>query len=179
MSAVTVHAYVDESKARDYLLAVLEVEPRRTPGVRDVVRDLVPPRQRRLHMRDEPDRRRRQIVSALAAMDERVVIYRAVAEGAATQIERRRACLARLVPDLAGRCDLLVLESDESQDARDRRDLIELTRTAGCRDTLRYRHLRAAQEPVLAVPDVAAWCWARGGEWRRRAQGLVAEVVDV
>lgn len=176
---MTVHAYVDESKAGDYLLAAMVLEPRSAPRVRAAVRALVPPRQRRLHMRDEPDRRRRMIVSALSELDAAVVVYRASVAAAPTQIERRRACLARLVPDLAGRCDLLVLESDESQDARDRRVLIDLVRATGCRDTLRYRHLRAAQEPLLAVPDVTAWCWARGGEWRRRVAPLVADVVDV
>lgn len=114
---MTVHAYVDESKAGDYLLAATLVEPARAAAAR--------------------------------------------------------------AADLAGRCDRLVLESDESQDARDRRDLVDLTRAAGCRDSLRYEHLRAAQEPLLSVPDVVAWSWARGGEWRRRASVLVADVVEV
>ncbi|VTR75676.1 hypothetical protein [Cellulomonas hominis] len=176
---MTVHVYVDESKAADYLLAATMVEPGRVPAARSAVRALVPPRQNRLHMRHEPDRRRRTILSALGRLDVATTLYRAAASPASTQIERRRACLARLVADVAGRSDRLVIESDETQDARDRRDLIELTRAAGCRDTLRYEHLRAGQEPLLSVPDVVAWSWARGGEWRRRASGIVTAVVDV
>lgn len=176
---MTVHAYVDESKAVDYLLAATLVEPARAGAARAAVRALVPPRQRRLHMRGEPDRRRRLILSALAELGTTTVLYRAEPSRAATQIARRRACLASLVADLAGRCDRLVLESDESQDARDRRDLVDLTRATGCRHSLRYEHLRAAQEPLLSVPDVVAWSWARGGEWRRRASALIAELVEV
>jgi len=176
---MTFHAYVDESKAGDYLLAATLVEPARATAGRAAVRALVPPRQSRLHMRGEPDRRRRLILEALVDVDASTVLYRAAASRAPTQVARRRACLARLVGDLAGRSDRLVLESDESQDARDRRDLLDLTRAAGCRDSLRYEHLRAAQEPLLSVPDVVAWSWARGGEWRRRASRLVAGVVDV
>lgn len=176
---MTSHAYVDESKAHDYLLAATLVAPARAAAGRAAVRALVPPRQSRLHMRGEPDRRRRLILAALLDVEATTVLYRASPSRAATQVARRRACLARLVRDIAGRCDRLVLESDESQDARDRRDLVALTREAGCRHSLRYEHLRAAQEPLLSVPDVVAWSWARGGEWRRRASALVADVVDV
>jgi hypothetical protein len=35
-------------------------------------------------------------------------------------------------------------------------------------DTLRYEHRRAAAEQLLTLPDAIAWCWAKGGDWRRR-----------
>ncbi|WP_199732126.1 hypothetical protein [Cellulomonas triticagri] len=177
-TGMTWHAYVDESKAADYLLAATRVDPGREAGARRVLRALVPPRQSRLHMRHEPDRRRREILTAVGSLEVVTTLYRARARPGTTQISRRRACLARLVTDLAGACDRLVLESDETQDARDRRDLVALTREAGCRDTLRYEHLRASQELLLAVPDVVAWSYARGGEWRRRVTSHV-EVVEV
>ena len=43
---------------------------------------------------------------------------------------------------------------------------------------LQYRHERAAQEPLLAIPDAIGWAWARGAGWRR-ARALVSDVVDV
>jgi hypothetical protein len=48
---------------------------------------------------------------------------------------------------------------------------------SGCRDTLRYMHKRANEEPLLAIPDAVAWSWAKGGHWRRRVTGIVADVV--
>lgn len=42
-----------------------------------------------------------------------------------------------------------------------------------------YLHERAAQEPLLAIPDVIGWAWARSGDWRRRALPLVESVIDV
>ena len=44
---------------------------------------------------------------------------------------------------------------------------------------LQYRHERAAQEPLLAIPDAIGWACARGAEWRRRARALVSDVIDV
>jgi hypothetical protein len=87
--------------------------------------------------------------------------------------------LGRLVGDIAeaGHTDLC-LESDESLDATDRRHLARMTRDAGC-PGVRYHHNRAAQEPLLAIPDAIGWAWARGGDWRRRVGPLVIEVIDV
>jgi hypothetical protein len=50
---------------------------------------------------------------------------------------------------------------------------------AGCRETLRYAHRRAASELLLAVPDAIAWCWAKGGHWRRRVERIVTDVREV
>jgi hypothetical protein len=176
---VTVRVFVDESKAGDYLLGAAGVDVARVRGLRQGVAALVPRRQTRIHMKQESDRRRRLILGALTDLGVTTTLYRAADVRSRTHIERRRACLARLVADVHHRCDQLVLECDETQDARDRRDLLEMVRAHGCRDTLRYEHLRASQEPLLALPDVVAWSWARGGEWRRRAAPLITGVVDV
>jgi len=73
----------------------------------------------------------------------------------------------------------LVLEQDDSLVQWDGQRLIELARAAGCRDRVRYDHLRASAEQLLAVPDAVAWCWARGGEWRSRVEPVVHLVRDV
>jgi hypothetical protein len=54
--------------------------------------------------------------------------------------------------------------------------LIEITRDVGSRDTLRYQHRRAATDQLLAIPDAIAWCWAKGGDWRRRIDPVVTMV---
>jgi hypothetical protein len=77
-----------------------------------------------------------------------------------------------------------VIRSDAEAGARpllswNNQRLIEFTRAAGCRETLRYEHRRAASEMLLAVPDAVAWCWAKGGDWRRRIEPVVTDVRDV
>lgn len=70
----------------------------------------------------------------------------------------------------------LVLERDETLVRHDQQRLIEAIRGHGLADRLRYDHLSAHAEPVLALPDVVAWCWVRSGLWRRRIEPIVRAV---
>lgn len=84
----------------------------------------------------------------------------------------REACLEALLVDTreleAGR---LVVELDESVMKADRRLMAKRLRS-----DLPYLHAPAVSEPLLWVSDAVAWCWQRGGDWKRRAQPLVAHV---
>jgi hypothetical protein len=73
---------------------------------------------------------------------------------------------------------MLVLELDETVVTWDRKLLYRASRDAGCPD-LRYEHRRAAGEPLLALPDAIAWCWAKGGHWRNRIASSVSDVQQV
>lgn len=55
------HVFVDETKRRGYLLVAAVVVPADPDPVRKAMRALVLPGQRRLHMKDENDQRRRSI----------------------------------------------------------------------------------------------------------------------
>ena len=59
------HIFVDETKRAGYVIAAVTVSD--TEAIRKTVRALVLPGQRRIHMKHEQARRRRVIVSALAA----------------------------------------------------------------------------------------------------------------
>ncbi len=173
------HVYVDETKRRGYLLAAAVVLPADSDAVRRVIRGLVLSGQRRLHMKDEHDSRKRAIAAAIAAAGVQATIYDA-GRRYRTERDRRAACLQALVTDAARRGDtLLVLEQDDMLLSWDNQRLVEFTRAAGCRQTLRYEHRRAAAEQLLAIPDAVAWCWAKGGDWRRRIDPVVSAVREV
>ncbi|NHA01897.1 hypothetical protein G5V59_25780 [Nocardioides sp. W3-2-3] len=72
-----------------------------------------------------------------------------------------------------GQAAHLVLDLDATLLARDRRTLATATRDL---PRVAYSHLPLSAEPLLAIPDVIAWSWARGGEWRRRVESLVTDV---
>ena len=142
-------------------------------SIRRTLRGLVLPGQRRLHMKDENDQRRRSIAAAIMASGVTATIYDA-GRRYRNERERRAVCLRALVGDAARRGDaMLVLEQDDTLLSWDNQRLIEFTREAGCRDTLRYEHRRAASALLLAAPDAVAWCWAKGGDWRRRIEPIV------
>jgi hypothetical protein len=174
---VTTWVYVDETKRAGYVIAAVTVtdpEP-----ARKIVRGLVLPGQRRLHMKHEQPSRRRAIVSALTTMPVTATVYDA-ARRYRTEREARSACLAALIRDLAAGGDTrLVIEQDDSLLPSDRHELFQLTRQSGAVDVLRYEHQRAHAELLLALPDVVAWCWVRSGDWRRRVSPIITTIRHV
>ncbi len=97
-----------------------------------------------------------------------------------TEPDRRAGCLHALFGDAARRVTRCSSSSRTTTLVSwDNRHLIEYTRGAGYRDTLRYEHRRAASEQLLAVPDAIAWCWAKYGDWRRRIAPVVTDVRTV
>jgi hypothetical protein len=69
------HVYLDETKQQGYVVAAAVVVEGDVEPLRRVVRGLVLPGQRRLHMKTERDSRRRQIVAALVEVGVEVVLY--------------------------------------------------------------------------------------------------------
>ncbi len=173
------HVFVDETKHRGYLIVAAVVVPADLDPVRSVLGGLLMPGQQRLHMKDERDSRKRTIAAAIADTDIQATVYDAGSRRR-NERERRAACLRAVVEDAARRGDMmLVIDQDDSMLSWDNQLLIEFTRAAGCRDTLRYQHRRAASEQLLALPDAVAWCWAKGGGWRRRIEAVVVDVQQV
>ena len=147
---MTTWVYVDESKRAGYVLAAAAVPD--PEAARKIVRSLILPGQRRLHMNHEQPRRRRTIVSALVTTPVETTIYDA-ARRYPTERAARAACLAGLVEDLAAAGDTrLVIEQDDSLVRSDRRELYQLARAAGITDVVEYRHQRAYAEPCLHSP---------------------------
>ncbi len=173
------HVFVDESKEHDYLLVAAEIPPGDLDATRKLLRALVMPGQRRLHMKKESRVRRNAILDTIASAGVTATIYRARRAGR-HELDAREACLRALVADIAAAGHrMLVIEQDDSLLRWERQHLIEITRDLGCRDLLRYEHRRAEEEILLAVPDALAWCWAKGGLWRSRIRSLVRQVREV
>lgn len=170
--------FVDESKAKDYLLIAAAIVPRDVVDCRRVVRTLLLPGQPRLHMKQEKESRKRLLLDTFAELETTLTIFRAP-RGLGSEVDRRRRCLEELVGTIGSAGGRLCLERDETLVARDKQCIIEATRRACSADTLEYWHESAASEPLLAIPDAVGWAWARGGDWRRRAQPMISEVIDI
>lgn len=176
VSAMSAHAFVDETTRGGYYLAAAVVLPGDLAQARKAVSSLVLAGQRRIHFNKESDRRRREILSTITTLKAAVVLYDASRYNSNTKAARR-ACLERLVWDLAARrVQRLVIEQDDSLVENDRRVLYRSVRFAGCADTLTYVHHRAYEECLLAIPDAVAWCWTRGGTWRTAVEPIVEGV---
>lgn len=148
-------------------------------ALRYVIRGLLLPGQRYLHMIKENDGRKRTIARSLVAAEVRATVYRATSPRLRNDRYRRAACLRALVEDHTTAETKVVLDQDDTMLNWDNQRLIEYTRQAGCHDTLHYEHLRAHSDVLLAIPDAIAWCWARGGAWRQLISPTVSAVYDV
>ena len=129
-------------------------------------------------MKDGSEPRKRSIATGISVSDTQATIYDA-GRRYRTEWERRSACLRALVADAAQRGDaMLILEQDDTLIAADRKLLYRAARDERCPD-LRYEHRMAAAEQLLAQPHAIAWCWAKGGDWRRRIEPVVTHVREV
>jgi hypothetical protein len=175
----TTHVYVDESKRSDYLVIAAAIMPPDLTSARRDMTDLLLGGQSRLHMVKENAGRQRKILGVVAELKVAVTIYQAPRGSAKAERDLRRRCLDRLVADLAPRGHAqLALELDETLLAWDRKVLHAAMQREQRADSLRYRHERAAAEPLLAIPDAVAWAWGKGGDWRRRAEANVVDVIS-
>ena len=164
---MTPHVFADESKARGFLLAAAVVLPGELAPMRNLVRTLRLPGQRRIHCSKESDRPRKVIVGAMAEAGARVVLYDA--SRYRDEKAARDAAIASLAYDVAKMgAARLVIERDDSVVEADRKIIRTRLIRADCHDTLSYEHARARQEYLLAIPNAVAWCWAKGGHWRCR-----------
>lgn len=172
------HVFVDESKARHYLLAAAVVPARELDQLRKLVGALRLPGQRRIHFTAEGDTRRKTILNVMAAAGACVTVYDA---SAYTNVKRARdVAMAQLVDDAAKMgARRLVIEIDTTVVASDKKIIRERADRAGCLETLTYEHQKASEECLLAIPDAVAWSWAKGGRWRTRVKPLVSTVVKV
>lgn len=174
-----VHAFVDESQRnRLYLVVAASVEPTAVAGVRSQVRSLLLPGQRELHFKKEKPVRRRMLADEVARWPIEITVY--MSSYHLRPEPARQACLRRLLIDLLDRdAGRLVIDSREEQDHSDERTIREVLRGRSESHRLTWTHTGSANELLLALPDLAAWCYGAGGDWRKRIEPILADVVDL
>lgn len=170
-----VHAFVDETKVQGLLVVAAILQPRDLAAARAAMRALLLPRQTHIHFVKERMSRKAQIADSIARLPVQVNLYDA--RGIRDQREARCVVLRQLVSDLADvGAHRLVIEQDDSLVSSDQEVLFQSVRRHGLVDSLAYEHLPARGEPLLWIPDAAAWCWSKGGAWRDRIEAKVGGI---
>ena len=172
------HAFVDESKRGPYLMCAFVTEPASRKAVVAELHRIRPPRASRLHMKNESEPTKRAILSALCelAVTSTVYVSRVKPFHAARAAILERGIWPQVLSEGIER---LIMEPEVGQDERDRRQLYRLAAATGMTGRVSYAHLPPTSEPMLWVPDAIAWAYGSGGEWRRRTQPVVVDVIDV
>lgn len=162
------YVYVDESKRSGYVLVAVAVAG--PAAARKTVRGLMLARQSRLHMVRESAARKALIVAAVVELGVVASVYDA-GRRHPSELAARQACLNALADDLAAEDSRLTIEQDDGLVSSDQALLYRHAHDRARIGSLHYSHQRPAAEPLLALPDVIAWCWARGGGWREQVTG--------
>ena len=169
--------FLDESKDGDYILAAALVPNGRQVAFRKVMSQLRFKGAKRLHFAHEKDSQRGKVIAKLLQLDIKFVIYRVAGQ---REYESRALCIEGIVEDLV-RHDVvrIVFESDESLISSDGRQLRTGLLERGLLESVTYDHFRPHEEPVLWAADAIAWCYSRGGDWRKLISPMVLELRDL
>jgi hypothetical protein len=154
-------AYVDESlrlSARLYLMAAVFVDGDRAESHRAMLRGLLRRGQRRLHWRDEDDRRRAALITAVAELRPRGIVVIGAGMDPRHQERARRKCIERLLWNLdqRGVADAVFEQRNDDMDSRDREMVATLRGRWVIRTRLRVSWESPDVEPLLWLPDVIA-----------------------
>lgn len=171
------HLFIDESKARNYVMVAAAIAPSDVGAARAGLKALLMPGQRSLHFRNESDARRRKIIDTICDQGWSAVL---VVSTDSDQRAARDACLRECVTFAARtKATRMTIETDESLVAHDRRLLFAASRAAEVVDRFEYRHMRRHEDAALWVPDALGWSYTRGGTWRTRIAPIVSAVIDL
>jgi hypothetical protein len=174
----SIQVFCDETKSRGFTLAAAQVPCGAVTKLRSVVNQLLLPKQVRLHFTGETPQRRKLIVNAFVdAGSIGTVIYDCTRFG--RDDNRGRGAAVGAMAARVARIPVarIVLETDDSTVDHDRKLIRAKLKAAGVEDVVGCDHLRSHEEPLLAIPDAVAWCYARGGEWRKLAEPLITDIV--
>lgn len=170
-------AGIDESvRPNRYLLCAVVASTNDRHNVRQILRRLLLPNQRRLHAHTESDGRRRMLLKAMCEIPG-VNCYLAI--GRQRRAGARENCLRALIPLLLEmRAREIVLERVDHGTARsDRLVIDEIMR--GYAEECAWRHEAPEHEELLWIADAVASAYGAGGAWRQAVEPLVTDVLAV
>ncbi len=166
------NSFIDESvRGSKYLLAAVIVDHTRLQDIRRELKVLRQFGRSSLHMHREVIGRKRLIANSVAQME--IIYILAVQElSGQSLMSARIKCLNELSGhELVRSTSQLTLETSNS---------IELDKKILSNSAYRfsgkfphYRHLSSAQEPLLWLPDIIAWCAGKGGEFENIVKPLL------
>lgn len=163
---MTQNVYVDESKAGDFIICAVQLSASDAGACRRVLKGLVHSGSRRVHMKSEGPERRAKVIRSILTLPISARLYVARPCGDRKKTLRKEV-LTRLVEDLRHEdVSMICLETDASVESLDRQWLYAAVRRVDEDASLRYEHRSPHDEPLLWLPDVIAWSYARGGKWR-------------
>jgi len=168
--------FIDETKSRGFAFAVATLPQSELRTARMELRSLCASGQRSLHFKHESPRKRRSILAVIARQGWRAAILQSRQSN--MRLARTECLYATITLAHKSNAPAVILELDTSVERYDRQDLFEHCRHIGMDESFRYDLRPRHSEPGLWVADAVAWCFARGGPWRRQIGSLLVAVQE-
>lgn len=168
--------YLDESvRAGRYLLAASETDAPGAAQVRRALGDIVLSGQRRLHFKSESAARRRVILGAIVELPVSVTVLTCRGLGEAASRRLLLGALTRIIQSDIRESTLFIERVDGSVAL----DQSAITSARQPDPVLTWHHLAPHEDPALWVSDAVAWAVGAGGDWRRRIEPVVRDVIEI
>ncbi|GAA4849195.1 hypothetical protein GCM10023221_30620 [Luteimicrobium xylanilyticum] len=138
-----------------YLMAAVVVEPPAVEELRDAMRPLLLPGQKKAHWRGDSDTRHDVVSAVVADLPLDAVVVVRCGPDRDRDERRRRKCFEVLAPLLADLgCTELTLESRGVRDDRRDRDMLDALRASRrLGPSMRLKHAPGPADPVLWIAD--------------------------
>ena len=163
--------FIDESKSKQYVLAVTVVDDSDVPRLRKQLQKLVKSGQRSLHFSGEKDQRRRKILSEIENLGLKAKIIKSDLK---YELSARGHCFEQVIDfAIEVKANRIVIERDDSLFKFDEKCLKDLLKKSELEHQIGFEHAYRHEDQLLWVSDAIAWCHNRGGDWAKASAGLV------
>lgn len=168
------YAFIDESRAGRYTLCLLRVQDHKVNDLRKTMETLRKKGQSRIHMKQESDSRRREIISNLNSLESwDALILESNKETRIFAATRQQLFLLMAQHPLWQHVNNLVVE-DSTDRSRDKRTLTWLTKNGNHKFNFTIK--KPTEDPGLWAADAIVWAYAKGGVWRKSIANRVEKI---
>lgn len=168
------YAFIDESRAGRYTLCLLRVQDYKVAELRKTMESLRKNGQSRVHMKQESDTRRREILGKLKSLSTWDALI--LESNKTTRISadtRQKLFLLMAQHPLWQKVNDLIVE-DSTDRVRDKRTLAWLTKNSN--HHFNYTFKKPAEDSGLWAVDAIVWAYAKGGSWRKSISDRVEKI---
>lgn len=173
---MTHQIFVDESlRPESYFLVSVAIPSTLIERLRHEMRNTLPSHGQQLHMSKETSVTRKRALNFVARLAPKIIVISNYQYGI-SKIQARSECITKLCAiEIIQTASFLTFDSTNSLEI-DRRILKSAAQSSTNFFPI-YRHVSSKSEPLLWLPDIIAWSWGRGSDWKSQISHLVHEII--
>ena len=166
------HLFIDESVQKSFVLVGVNFNASHVALGRQHTKKLLLLGQSFLHMKRESDARRKFLTQSIGDFPCNISVIES--RNSSSELSATRQELLRELAELST-TDVERIVLDRTMESN--RDLVTIGRSKIA--SADVHHVPSRQEPLLWIPDIVAWAYAKGGEFRTLVMQLNPQVLQL